>query len=43
PGMPLGFVQFNERTLLVATKAGGFGTEGTLWQAVGKLVGRVNQ
>jgi len=43
PGMPLGFVQFNERILLVATKAGGFGTEQTLWQAIGKLVGRVNQ
>jgi len=43
PGMPLGFVQFNERILLVATKAGGFGTEQTLWQAIGRLVGRVKQ
>jgi uncharacterized protein YgbK (DUF1537 family) len=41
PGMPVGLVQFGERTLLVATKAGGFGTERTLWQAIRKLVGRV--
>jgi uncharacterized protein YgbK (DUF1537 family) len=43
PGMPIGLVQFGERALLVATKAGGFGTERTLWQAIGKLVGRVKQ
>ena len=43
PGMPVGLVQFGERTLLVATKAGGFGTERTLWQAIGKLVGRVKR
>ena len=43
PGMPLGLVQIGERTLLVATKAGGFGTERTLWQAIGKLIGRVER
>ncbi|MGQ9462293.1 MAG: four-carbon acid sugar kinase family protein [Candidatus Fervidibacter sp.] len=39
PGMPLGLVRFGECTLLVATKAGGFGNEQTLWQAIDKLIG----
>ncbi len=43
PGMPLGFVQFGKESLLIATKAGGFGTERTLWQAIGKLIGCVKR
>ncbi len=34
PGMPLGLVQLHYRNLLVATKAGGFGTTQTLWRAI---------
>lgn len=34
PGMPLGLVQLHYRNLLVATKAGGFGTKQTLWRAI---------
>ncbi|MFN3421865.1 MAG: four-carbon acid sugar kinase family protein, partial [Armatimonadota bacterium] len=34
PGMPLGLVQLHDRNLLVATKAGGFGTKQTLWRAI---------
>lgn len=38
-GMPLGLVRFGECTLPIATKAGGFGNEQTLWQAIDKLIG----
>ncbi len=33
-GMPIGVAQLRHKTLLVATKAGGFGTKQTLWRAV---------
>ncbi|MCX7969276.1 MAG: four-carbon acid sugar kinase family protein [Armatimonadetes bacterium] len=33
-GMPFGIVHLRNRKLLVATKAGGFGTRQTLWRAV---------
>ncbi len=36
-GVPFGIARFCGRRLLVATKAGGFGTEKTLWQVVRKL------
>lgn len=36
-GMPFGVVQSRNKTLLVTTKAGGFGTKQTLWRAVVRL------
>lgn len=37
PGVPFGVVQLPHKTLLVATKAGGFGTKQTLWRATVEL------